>query len=225
MPFSYIPERHTNVRIPQTKTLKGSIALFAQGSSPKLLFVQLLIAAIFRIYFAEFTIWDLVLTLGICMYWPFQEWFFHLTLLHAKPMKILGFSFDSPMAKVHRYHHRHPFNLETIFVPARMILLLMPIHAAIWFVIMPTTPLAITGIMIFTACSLGYEWIHFFAHILYRPKSKWLQTIQKNHQAHHFKNEHYWHAFTIPYIDKVMGTGPDPKSTPRSPTCKTLGID
>ena len=225
MPFSYIPERHTNVRIHDTNTLRGAITLFVTGGSPKILLAQLLLASIFRIYVGHFGTWDLLLFVAVCMYWPFQEWLFHKTLLHAKPRTIFGISIDSPMAKVHRYHHRNPFNLETIFVPSAVIAALIPIHALIWYLITPTIPLAITGIIAFTFCAFFYEWIHYFAHIPYRPKSEWLKTIQKNHRAHHFKNEHYWHAFTIPYIDVMMGTGPNPKDTPRSPTCKTLGVD
>ena len=225
MPFSYIPERHTNVRVHDSSTLKGAVALFITGSSPRILLFQLFVASIFRIQMGAVGQWDLLLGLAICVYWPFQEWLFHKTLLHAKPRTIFGFTFDSPMAKVHRYHHRNPFNLETIFVPAKVILALIPIHAMIWYLITPTIELALTGIAVFTACAFLYEWIHFFAHIPYRPKSKWLKTIQQNHRAHHFKNEHFWHAFTMPYLDTIMGTGPNPKDTPRSPTCKTLGVD
>jgi hypothetical protein len=129
------------------------------------------------------------------------------------------------MARIHRYHHRHPWILETIFVPGRALLLLIPIHAGLWFLITPTTGLALTGITTFTLCSISYEWFHLFAHIPYQPKTRWMKSIQKNHRAHHFKNEHYWHAFVIPHIDKIFGTGPDPKTTPRSPTCKTLGVE
>jgi hypothetical protein len=105
-----------------------------------------------------------------------------------------------------------------------VILGLMPIHFAFWFLVTPTWSLCWTGMVAFTTTSLIYEWIHLFSHVSYRPKTKYFQRVQQHHRAHHFKNEKYWHAFTIPWIDSVMGTGPDPKTTPRSNTTKNLGI-
>ena len=95
----------------------------------------------------------------------------------------------------------------------------------IWYFITPNIELALTGIIAFTMCSLFYEWIHFFSHIPYVPKNNWLKKVQRNHRAHHFKNENYWYAFTIPQFDELFGPGPDPKNTPRSTTCKTLGVE
>ena len=223
--MSLIPKSQTSVQNDQTKTLVGAILLFTTGGSPRLLLIQFICAVLLRISIGNWQQIDILLGVGIFIYWPFQEWFVHLTVLHAKPRSIGGITIDLPPAKVHRYHHRHPWILETIFVPTTTILALIPIHAGIWYLITPSWELCLTGITSFTLCSLFYEWIHFFAHIPYRPKSKWMQLIQQNHRAHHFKNEHYWHAFTIPYIDNLFGTGPDPKTTPRSPTCKTLGVE
>ena len=91
--------------------------------------------------------------------------------------------------------------------------------------ITPTMEYALTGMICYTLATLLYEWVHLFAHILYRPKNSYLKKIQKHHRAHHFKNEKYWHAFMIPAIDTLFGTGPDPKTVKRSKTTKTLGIE
>ena len=221
----FIPKKQSNVRSAQCKTLSGAFRLFCTGDSPRLLTLQLLIALVLRGFVGDFSTTDGALFLAVLLWWPFQEWSAHLCILHAKPRTIFGRQFDSPMAYVHRYHHRNPWILESIFVPGSVILALIPLHALAWYWLTPTTGLALTGIVAYTACSLFYEWIHFFAHIPYRPKNAWLQRVQQNHRAHHFKNEHHWHAFTIPAIDKLFGTGPDPRDTPRSPTCKTLGVD
>ena len=199
--------------------------LFLTGISPRLLTAQLIIVLFFRGYIGSFSISDLYLVGLIFLWWPFQEWAAHIFILHAKPKKIGPFQFDNTAAKVHRYHHRNPWILETIFVPPMVICILIPIHVAAWWLITPNWALALTGMFAYTLCSILYEWIHFFAHIPYRPKSKWMTQIQKNRRAHHFKNEHFWHAFTIPAIDKLFGTGPNPKDVPRSGTCKTLGIE
>jgi hypothetical protein len=38
-------------------------------------------------------------------------------------------------------------------------------------------------------------------------------------------NEHYWFAFTVPAIDRWLGTGPDPHHVARSPTVRSLDQD
>jgi len=219
------PKNQTTVRCESAKTLGGALRLFSTGGSPKLLVFQVIVAFIGRLFLAPPTWDDLWIFVAVFTWWPFQEWAAHLWILHQKPRKIGPWTWDSAAARVHRYHHRHPWQLEAIFVPTVVILVLMPIHALFWIGVTPNLSLALSGIIAYTIASIMYEWIHFFAHIPYRPKSRWMKTIQKNHLAHHFKNEHYWHAFTIPAIDKLMGTGPDPKHTQRSPTCRTLGVN
>ena len=219
------PKTSTNVRCEKAKNLRGAFEMFCRGGSPRLLALQLVVALVWRATLSPLTWTDLWILIGVFVWWPFQEWGAHLWILHQKPRKIGSWTVDSAAAKVHRYHHRNPWELEAIFVPSVVILALMPIHAICWIALTPNLSLAFSGIIAYTAASLMYEWIHFFAHIPYRPKSNWMKTIQKNHLAHHFKNEHYWHAFTIPAIDKLMGTGPDPKQTQRSPTCRSLGVE
>lgn len=220
-----LPKTQTSVQNEQTKTLRGAVKVFCTGGSPRLLIAQLLICMWVRLSILNFQWSDAALFLGVCCYWPFQEWFMHKTVLHAKPKTFLGVEWDSPMAYVHRYHHRNPWILETIFVPTTTILMLIPVHAGLWYLITPNIELACTGAIAFTMCALFYEWIHYFSHIPYIPKNTWLKKVQRNHRAHHFKNEQYWYAFTIPQFDVLFGTGPDPKNTPRSKTCRTLGIE
>jgi sterol desaturase/sphingolipid hydroxylase (fatty acid hydroxylase superfamily) len=49
--------------------------------------------------------------------------------------------------------------------------------------------------------------------------------LQRRHRLHHFKDEHNWLGFTVPYVDDLFGTAPDPSSIPTSPTVRTLGIE
>jgi hypothetical protein len=39
---------------------------------------------------------------------------------------------------------------------------------------------------------------------------------------HHFKNERYWFGVTSIVGDRVIGTLPDQREVPRSPTARTL---
>ena len=214
-----------SVRTLKTDTLSSIFKVYFIGWGTRLLLLQCLISLAIRCSLEAPTWIDGAIVLGVMFWWPLQEWLAHLYILHARPKKIGSFTFDSKAARVHRFHHAHPWDLKAIFVPPEVILALMPLHFAFWYIVTPSFSLCWTGMVAFTAASLIYEWIHLFCHVAYRPKTVYFRKVQQNHRAHHFKNEHYWHAFTVPWIDQLFGTGPDPKDTPRSSTTKTLGIE
>jgi hypothetical protein len=56
------------------------------------------------------------------------------------------------------------------------------------------------------------------------PKTRWYRSIWRNHRLHHFKHEGYWMGITSRTGDRVLGTDPDPRSVPKSPTARTLGV-
>lgn len=213
-----------SIRSLKTDTLRDVFQVYFICYGTRILLLQWLVSLGVR-FTLEAPIWtDVWLALAVIVWWPFQEWFAHLYILHARPRKIGFFTFDSKAARVHRFHHQHPWDLHAVFVPPEVIGFLVPVHFAFWYLMTPTWSLCWTGMLIYTSASLIYEWVHLFSHVSYRPKSKYFQKVQQHHRAHHFKNENYWHAFTIPLIDTIFGTGPDPKMTPRSGTTKTLGI-
>ena len=65
-----------------------------------------------------------------------------------------------------------------------------------------------------------YEWVHYIVHTSHRPKTALMRRIRRNHRWHHYKNERYWFAFTVPRIDTLLRTDPDPKDVELSPTAR-----
>jgi hypothetical protein len=210
--------------VPEAKTISGAIGLFYKFPTPKILSLKILVFALLRTQLGAITAWDLVIAIGVVLWWPFQEWFLHKTVLHLKPRMIFGRHFDPMFSKRHRYHHRFPWILETTFLPTKFVLTLVPLHIAAWCFAMPDLSLACTGIAFYTLVTLVYEWTHFLTHSPYRPRSQYVKTIYKNHALHHFKNEHYWFSFTVPWIDTAMGTSPE-AGVEQSETCRTLGVE
>ena len=48
-------------------------------------------------------------------------------------------------------------------------------------------------------------------HSDYRPQSRWLRSVWRNHRLHHYKNEHYWFTVTTAgTADRLFGTYPEP---------------
>ena len=211
--------------VDRADTLLGAFQLFCRFPTPRFLMAKCAAFAVWRMTMGGFTTMDLVFVGAVAVYWPFQEWLFHCTLLHFKPRVIFGFKVDLYMGKVHRYHHRHPWLVETTFLPLRAMFVLAPIHVGLWWWLSPTLELACTGIAAFTLASVIYEWVHYLTHTPYRPRGSYYRTIWRNHRLHHFKNERYWHSFTVPVIDVMFGTCPEAKEVPTSDTCYTLGVD
>ena len=62
--------------------------------------------------------------------YPFGEWAIHVYLLHAKPIRFRGRTFELPTTRDHRYHHRHPNNLIMLLLEpkelAELLLLAVP---------------------------------------------------------------------------------------------------
>ena len=224
--FPEAPRRQTDARRQRgARTLRGAFGLFVSFAQPRLLVASLTSWLALRLGVGGFDRIDAAIVAAIVVYWPFQEWAAHIALLHFKPRTVLGLRIDPFAARMHRWHHRNPWIIERIFLPKRVLVLLTPVHAAIWWWACDERGHALTGIAAFTAMALAYEWVHYIVHVPYIPRSRYARRIWKNHQLHHFKHEEYWHAFMAPGLDRLFGTSPDPKTIERSPTVRTLGVD
>lgn len=222
------PRRQAPARAAEPRsitTLQAALAVFLTFASPRMLAIQLVVALGIRPIFGPPGLGDLLIVAAVAIYWPLQEWFLHRYVLHMRPRELLGLRIDPIAARYHRAHHREPWRLEYVFLPGRMIVAMIPAHVALWLWLAPSHALALTGIAAFGGAALFYEWIHYLTHTFYRPRSAYYREIWRGHRLHHFKNERYWYGFTVPLVDRLLGTAPDPGSVPNSETCATLGID
>jgi len=208
----------------KTDSLWAVFKLFWCFATPRTLALKIVIAFAIRLWIGQWSVWDAVVLAAIVVYWPLQEWFFHMNLLHFKPKVVFGWTLDPGPGRAHRFHHQNPAVLETTFLPFKAVLILIPINIAVWSVLMNTWALTCSGVCFFTCAALLYEWTHYITHTPYKPKTKYVQMIFRNHRLHHFKHEAYWHAFTVPMVDTLFGTNPDPNTVETSPSVRTLGV-
>lgn len=204
------------------KTLRSAAVLFFRHGSPQLLAVHLALLVLLRVAHGSYGAADLLTIGAVLVYWPFQEWVLHIYVLHFKPRTIFGRKIDPFAAKSHRAHHREPWNLDFVFLPLVVLVALIPVNALVWWLLMPQLGTALTGMTSMAAAALLYEWVHYLTHTPYRPRSKYYRSIWRGHRLHHFKNERFWHGFTAPVVDTLLGTNPDPREVPVSPTCRNL---
>ena len=156
---------------------------------------------------------------GVLLFYS-SEYTFHRFLFHAQPSKI-GWLLRL-QHRLHYDHHVEPNRLDLLFLP-------------LWFAV---PNLAITGLIawailgdwqIVTSLLLGsilallhYEWVHYVAHIPYRPLTRFGRWMKKYHLWHHFKNEHFWFGVSNPVLDLLYRTYRSPEGVERSTTTRVL---
>jgi divalent metal cation (Fe/Co/Zn/Cd) transporter len=197
------------------------VVFFCHGS-PRLLTVLLGVFLALRLGHGGFGAGDLWVVLGVGLYWPVQEWWVHIYLLHMRPWTWRGRTIEPPLVRIHGAHHREPWSIELALLPMSVLIAVGPTLVWLWWWAMPELGLALTGMTATTVATLAYEWVHYLTHTSYRPRSRLYRAIWRGHRLHHFKNERYWHAFTVPLVDTLLGTDPDPRTVETSPSCRDL---
>lgn len=206
-------------------TLPDAVRCFFRYLSPRVLVVATAATLGTRLALGAWSVWDLVIVLGILAFWPLQEWLIHVFILHYKPRRVFGRVLDFPVPKSHRAHHRDPWNIDILFIPSHVFLYAIPLQLALWIGLAPTLPLAFTGLAAFYALTLHYEWVHYLVHTRYRPTSRLYDRLWRNHRLHHCKNEHYWFGVSMLSGDRLLGTAPALGDVPTSSTCRSLGFE
>jgi hypothetical protein len=203
-------------------TLREAIPLFFRHGSPRVLVACLAAALGARVAAGGWSAWDALPVAGLLAFWPIQEWLIHVFILHARPKRIFGRTIDFRVPRKHRAHHRDPWRLDLLFIPMHSFVYSIPILIGLWFLVTPTTPLALTGVLAHFALALHYEWVHYLVHTRVQPRGAYYQRLRKNHRLHHFKNEHYWFGVTMLGGDHLLNTAPPLAGVPTSPTARDL---
>lgn len=206
-------------------TLGEALSEFARHPSPRILMGIVVAAAVLRAALGGWSPWDLAVAAVLVALWPVQEWLIHVFILHWRPRRIAGRTLDFTTPRMHRAHHRDPWQLELVFVPTHVLAYApLGVGALLWW-LAPAAPQAATALLVYFTLALHYEWVHFLVHTRYRPRTRRYRRLWRNHRLHHFKNEHYWYGVTMLGGDRLLGTRADPAAVPTSPTCRTLGLE
>ncbi|MFO0684988.1 MAG: sterol desaturase family protein [Sandaracinus sp.] len=159
----------------------------------------------------------------VVAWWPLQEWLAHRHLLHRKPtVRADGTVVDPVFARRHRHHHEHPDEVDATLLPIEVIRGAIPAASGVFLLALGPRRRTLTAMATYSTMALVYEWTHFLVHTSIRPESAFYRKLRTSHRLHHFRNEHYWLGFTLPLVDRWMGTDPDPGSVPHSKTAMDL---
>jgi Fatty acid hydroxylase superfamily len=211
----------------------GDVArAFVRYDSPKLIAFALLAALAARLALGAFSWRDLVLPAALVVLEPVTEWVIHVYLLHARPVRVGGHSYDLLAAREHRAHHAAPAALDGVLVPTYALFVFVPAIAAyLYGLSFALHPLIwgdrvawwLTALVVGYGILLSYEWCHFLIHTPYRPRRRYYKAIWRNHRLHHYKNERFWFGVTSNLGDAVLGTNPEQSTVAKSPTARSLG--
>ena len=203
-------------------SLAQTVRTFFRNPSPCLLSIALMVALVVRARMAQWTPWDAVLALGLIAFQPLNEWLIHSYILHFRPRTFGPFTLDFRLAKTHRAHHMNPWDVPTLFIPLWAIGAALVVEPLLFYVLLPTTALAATGLTTALAIGVFYEWSHYLPHTAYRPKSSWWRNVVKYHRLHHFKNERYWMGVSSNLGDMLLQTFPQPREVAHSATVRDI---
>ncbi|MFO0630041.1 MAG: sterol desaturase family protein [Polyangiales bacterium] len=203
-------------------TLRDAARVFASRPGPRLIAATVAGCWARRARLGAPTAGDLVAALAVAAWWPLQEWAAHRWLLHLRPRDVAGVRLDPHFARVHRAHHRAPRRIAPTLLPLGVVLGAIPGSLAVFRGLIPGRKARRTAMATYASMALLYEWTHFLVHTGVKPRSALYRRIRRNHRLHHYRNERYWLGFTLPHVDALLGTEPDPRSVPHSPTARDL---
>ncbi len=207
---------------PETQSLPSHAGLWARQSSVRLIGGFLVATLVLRGFMGRWSPADLIGPALVVAFEPFTEWLLHVHLLHRQPKKIGRVTVDPLAARKHRAHHADPRALELVLVPTAVLVLGLPIAAALVVLVSRAEPAAITGLAAGYAMFLTYEWTHFLIHSKYKPRHAYYRLLWRHHRNHHFRNEHYWFGVTTDLGDRLLGTRPERDAVAVSPTARNL---
>jgi hypothetical protein len=202
--------------------LREALSVFARKPGPRLIAATAATMWGLRALAGPAGASDLLAAGAAVAWWPLQEWLMHKHLLHLEPREVLGVQVDPPFARKHREHHVDPRDIDATLLPVSVIAAAIPGASVVWLGLLGPRRATLTAMATYSTMALFYEWTHFVVHTDVKPRTEHGKRVRRNHLLHHFRNEAYWLGFTMPWVDTVLGTEPDPATVPRSKTAMGL---
>jgi len=145
-----------------------------------------------------------LLTLGLfiggMLYWTFFEYIAHRYLFHLV-------SENTRMKKVtyvmHGNHHEYPKDKDRLFMPPVPSLILSSTLFGLHYLILGDYNWAFFPGFMFGY--LLYASMHYAIHAI-EPPFEFMRPLWRNHQMHHYRNEHLGYGVSNTFWDKVFGT-------------------
>jgi 4-hydroxysphinganine ceramide fatty acyl 2-hydroxylase len=166
---------------------------------------------------------------GLKLWWP--EILLGAMLFYLSEYAMHRFAFHAPPApsafvrklqhRLHYDHHVEPNRLDLLFLPLWFLAPNLALTAALVALVLGAGAVGsvMLGVML---AILHYEWVHYVAHIPYRPLTPVGRWMKQYHLRHHYLSEKSWFGVSNPSLDLVFGTFPNPGEVEKSGTTRKL---
>ena len=161
----------------------------------------------------------LPLAIGTLLFFQ-SEYTTHRYLLHAKPSK--NAFVHTLQRRLHYDHHVEPAKLELLFLPPWALFPAMALYTGLYAAITRNKDVTASLLLGNILGLLYYEWVHYVAHIPFKPVTPYGRWIKKYHLWHHFKNEKLWFGVTNPAGDYAAATYLDVAEAKKSGSTRVL---
>jgi 4-hydroxysphinganine ceramide fatty acyl 2-hydroxylase len=168
--------------------------------------------------FGAVALQPVMIALGALLFY-LSEYGMHRFAFHAAPL-----SWPLVRRLQHRLHYDHhvePNRLDLLFLPLWFLVPNLAVAAGL-FALVFGTEAAASGPLGMMLAILHYEWVHYVAHIPYRPRTRPGRWIKQYHLRHHFISEKHWFGVSNPTLDGVFGTFRGPGANEKSVTTRNL---
>jgi len=163
--------------------------------------------------------------LAVCLVYPFVWYGLHQYILHGRWLYRMKWS-AGLWKRIHFDHHQDPHLLEVLFgSPLNTIPTMLVITGPIGYAIGGWAG-ALVAFATALATTCVYEFFHCIQHLNYKPKSRFIQKMKREHLLHHFHNEKINLGIVSFTPDRMLGTyAAGARDCPKSATVFNLGYD
>jgi 4-hydroxysphinganine ceramide fatty acyl 2-hydroxylase len=168
--------------------------------------------------FGAVALQPVMIVLGALLFY-LSEYGMHRFAFHAAPL-----SWPPARRLQHRLHYDHhvePNRLDLLFLPLWFLMPNLAVAAGL-FALVFGIDAAASGLLGMMLAILHYEWVHYIAHIPYRPRTPLGRWTKQYHLRHHFISEKHWFGVSNPTLDGVFGTFRGPGANEKSATTRKL---
>jgi sterol desaturase/sphingolipid hydroxylase (fatty acid hydroxylase superfamily) len=159
----------------------------------------------------------------IALAYPLIWYALHRWVLHSRWMFKV-----KPLARIwkriHYDHHMDPDRLEILFGALHATLPTLLVVAALPGWLIGGAGGALAGFATGLLCTCFYEFMHCVQHLGWKPRNRWMATMKRRHNEHHFHDEDGNFGITNFAYDRLFGTLYARTDRPaKSPTVFNLG--
>ncbi len=163
--------------------------------------------------------------LGVVLLYPFVWYGLHRFVLHGRWLYRMRWS-AALWKRIHFDHHQDPHRLAVLFGSPLNTIPTMAVIAGPIGALLAGWPGAAAGFCAALLTTCVYEFVHCIQHLNYKPKSRLLQRLKREHLLHHFQNENGNYGIVSAMPDRCFGSYyATARDAPKSPTVFNLGYD